>query len=149
MKKPNVADVRIYSDVCMFNINTDEYFTYMRDKQFNTILRSAFEEDSAKIAKALNLDRKKKAIIEEEFRKKNSENYYFIIEDENSNIMGIIELEDENNAEIIITDPQCRVANKQLNSILREKFKERVYQTINRFCFEIDLKFQAKEYEAK
>ena len=77
MKKPNVADVRIYSDVCMFNINTDEYFTYMRDKQFNTILRSAFEEDSAKIAKALNLDRKKKAIIEEELRKKNSENYYW------------------------------------------------------------------------
>ena len=148
MKKPK-RDIVPFSDVCMENKQTEEFYTYMRDEQYGTVLRSAFEEDAIKIAREFALNKKQMAKLAEDLKKKDAENFYFIIEDTEGIFLGMLELdqEDDDKAEIIIKYPAFKAGNQQLNEILREGYRNRICQTINRFCIEVDLIFKAAEYK--
>lgn len=148
MKKPK-RDIVPFSDVCMENKQTEEFYTYMRDEQYGTVLRSAFEEDAIKIAREFALNKKQMAKLAEDLKKKDAENFYFIIEDTEGIFLGMLELdqEDDDKAEIIIKYPAFKAGNQQLNEILREGYRNRICQTINRFCIEVGLTFKAAEYK--
>ena len=148
MKKPK-KDIVPFSDVCMENKQTEEFYTYMRDEQYGTVLRSAFEEDAIKIAREFALNKKQMAKLAEDLKKKYAENFYFIIEDTEGIFLGMLELdqEDDDKAEIIIKYPAFKAGNQQLNEILREGYRNRICQTINRFCIEVGLNFKAAEYK--
>ncbi len=148
MKKPK-KDIVPFSDVCMENKQTEEFYTYMRDEQYGTVLRSAFEEDAIKIAREFALNKKQMAKLAEDLKKKYAENFYFIIEDTEGIFLGMLELdqEDDDKAEIIIKYPAFKAGNQQLNEILREGYRNRICQTINRFCIEVGLTFKAAEYK--
>ena len=148
MKKPK-RDIVPFSDVCMENKQTEEFYTYMRDEQYGTVLRSAFEEDAIKIAREFALNKKQMAKLAEDLKKKYAENFYFIIEDTEGIFLGMLELdqEDDDKAEIIIKYPAFKAGNQQLNEILREGYRNRICQTINRFCIEVGLTFKAAEYK--
>lgn len=148
MKKPK-KDIVPFSDVCMENKQTEEFYTYMRDEQYRTVLRSAFEEDAIKIAREFALNKKQMAKLAEDLKKKYAENFYFIIEDTEGIFLGMLELdqEDDDKAEIIIKYPAFKAGNQQLNEILREGYRNRICQTINRFCIEVGLNFKAAEYK--
>ena len=148
MKKPK-KDIVPFSDVCMENKQTEEFYTYMRDEQYGTVLRSAFEEDAIKIAREFALNKKQMAKLAEDLKKKDAENFYFMIEDTEGIFLGMLELdqEDDDKAEIIIKYPAFKAGNQQLNEILREGYRNRICQTINRFCIEVGLTFKAAEYK--
>lgn len=146
MKKPK-KDIVPFSDVCMENKQTEEFYTYMRDEQYGTVLRSAFEEDAIKIAREFALNKKQMTKLAEDLKKKDAENFYFMIEDTEGKFLGIMKLEDEDKAEIIIKYPAFKAGNPQLNEFLRQGYRNRIHQTINRFCIEVDLIFKAAEYK--
>ena len=149
MKKPK-KDIVPFSDVCMENKQTEEFYTYMRDEQYGTVLRSAFEEDAIKIAREFAWNKEQTAKLPEDWKKKYAENFYFIIEDTEGIFLGMLELdqEDDDKAEIIIKYPAFKAGNQQLNEILREGYRNRICQTINRFCIEVGLTFKAAEYKS-
>lgn len=150
MKKPNSENEIRYREypLSVENIETGKWFTRITEEKQSTVLRSVFEEDVSKIARAFAMDKRQMKDFARKLKKENSENVYFIIEDlKTKEMLGFLKIESIDKAYVIVRYPATKKTNnEELNKALRNSFRNRVVETINDFAIMAKIKFQASEY---
>lgn len=150
MKRPNTENETKYSEypLSVEDIETGKWFTRITEEKQSTILRSIFEEDLPKVARAFAMNKRQMKDFSKKLKKEFSENEYFIIEDlKTREMIGFLKIESQDKAYVIVRYPVTKKTNnEELDQALRNSFRNRVLETINNFAIMANIKFQASEY---
>ena len=150
MKRPNSDNEIRYREypLSVEDIKTKKWFTRIKEEKQSTILRSIFEDDLPKVARAFAMNKRQMKDFSKKLKKEFSENEYFIIEDlKTKEMIGFLKIESQDKAYVIVRYPATKKTNnEELNRALRNSFRNRVVETINNFAIMAKLKFQASEY---